>query len=309
MTAGGEPKRIPPQDEPAALPAGDAEPAGAEEAPARTQPHPCSRAQAYRRLLRSWAATAAGLTALDAAGLALEARRGGRDAAVRAVPGLAFALTVMHVDTLIHLRQTARDQAPPPRDTLGLPVTLTLLRRTIAAFLWAHLLGGRPVMSRRALSALLALGAASDVVDGAVARRRDQVTPLGAYLDAEADFSFWSSLVLTLGALRLLPRWLIPLLFLRFGVPVALAGMSHLALRRPVKVSSTVVGKAAAVAQMVACVTALRPARKPGPLDAAVHVLTAVLMLAAPIAQARRILGAPPSCTPAPSFQERPPLP
>lgn len=297
MTARWELGPVPPQEDAPAPPAHGAEPVEADEVPARTAPDPRASARARRRLLRSWAVTAAGLTVMDAAGLALEAWRGGRDAASRAVPGLAFALTVMHADTWMQLRQNSHNQSIPPRDTIGLPVALTLLRRTIAGFLWAHLLGRRPVASRRALSALLAVGAASDVVDGAVARRRGQVTRQGAYLDAEADFSFWASLVLTLGALRLLPRWLIALLFLRFGAPVALAGVSHLALRRPVQVGSTVVGKAAAVAQLVACATALRPARKPGPLDAVIHALTAALMLAAPIAQARRILGAPSSPT------------
>lgn len=132
-----------------------------------------------------------------------------------------------------------------------------------------------------------------------MARRRGQVTRLGAYLDAEADFSFWASLVLTLGAHRLLPRWLIALLFARFGAPVVLAGICYIGLRRPVRVGSTVVGKAAAVAQLVACGAALRPRRRtsctPDAGDAVLHAVTAAFLLAAPIAQARRICGGSPS--------------
>lgn len=249
-----------------------------------------------RRLVASWAGTAAGLTLVDAAALALEARLGAREAAMRAVPGLAISLTIMHVDTFLHLGMNAPDVDTAPFETMGLPVVVTLLRRSIACFLWAHLIGRRPLASRRALAALLCAGAASDVVDGAVARRCGRTTRLGAYLDAEADFSFWMALVLTLDARRLLPHWLIAVLAWRFGAPVVMAAVSHFGLHRPVRVGSTIAGKAAAVAQLVACGAALRPrrtSRTSARAYAALHVVTAGFLLAAPLAQARRLLGTP----------------
>jgi phosphatidylglycerophosphate synthase len=252
--------------------------------------------RSHPRLIASWAATAASLTLLDTVALALVARLGGRDAARRAAPGLALSLAVMHVDTLLRLGTNASEPGAEPHDTIGLPVALTLLRRNIAGFLWAHLIGGRPLASRPTLAALLAVGAASDVVDGALARRRRRTTRLGAYLDAEADFSFWAAMALTLGACGRLPRWLIALLFARFGAPVVFAGVSHFGLGRPVPVGSTIAGKAAAVAQLVVCGAALRPRGAGHASDRAsklLHVVVAGFLLAAPLAQAWRLLGAP----------------
>jgi phosphatidylglycerophosphate synthase len=245
-------------------------------------------------LVASWARTAAGLTLVDAAALALEARLGEREAATRAAPRMAALLAVAHSATFIHLsaNATARDAAPS--ESIGLPNVLTLLRLNIAVFLLAHLLGGRPLASRPALAALLAVGAASDVVDGAAARRSGGTSRLGAYLDAEADFSFWAALALTLGARGLLPRWLVALLIARYGAPAVFAGVSHVGLRRPVPVGSTIVGKAAAVVQLVVCGAALWPRRATPTREATstlLHALAAGFLLAAPLAQARRIFG------------------
>ncbi len=207
-------------------------------------------------------------------------------------------------DTYLHLGMNARTRAAPPWDTLGLPVTLTLLRRTIAGYLWAHLLGGRPVRDRVILGTLLGLGAASDVLDGAVARRRRRVTRLGAYLDAEADGSFWLALGLTFAAQRILPRWFFALLCARFGVPVLAAALSHAVLHRSPPVGSTVIGKAAAVAQLAVFSAALVSSRRPAPglaVQRAYRLLqgiTAALLLAAPCAQVVRLFASPPADTP-----------
>jgi phosphatidylglycerophosphate synthase len=253
-------------------------------------------AQAHPRLVGSWASIAAGLTVLDASALALEAWLGRGEDARRAVPGVVVSLGVIHADTFVHLNMNAAKPGDAPFETLGLPAVLTLLRRTIAGFLWAHLIGRRPLKSTPALAAAMAVGSASDVIDGAIARGRQRATRLGAYLDAEADFSFWTALALTLGARKLLPRWLIALLVTRFVAPAMIAGAGYIGLGRQVQVGSTIAGKAAAVAQLATCGMALAPRGASHTLDrahGAVHVITAGLLLAAPLAQAARILRAP----------------
>jgi phosphatidylglycerophosphate synthase len=265
-------------------------------------------AQIYPRLVASWKRTAAHLALAEVAGLALEAWRGDRQTALRAAPGVLLTWGATQGDTYLHLGMNVQERAAPPWDTLGLPVTLTLLRRTIAGFLWAHLLGGRPVRDRLILGTLLGLGATSDVLDGSLARRRRRVTRLGAYLDAEADGSFWLSLGLTFAARRILPRWFFALLCARFGVPVLAAAVSHAVLGRSPTVGSTVIGKAAAVAQLAIFSAALLSSRRPAPgraVQRAYRVLqgvTAALLLAAPLAQVVRMFASPSPDTPSAVF-------
>lgn len=61
-----------------------------------------------------------------------------------------------------------------------------------------------------------ALGLVSDALDGAVARRRGQVTEFGARLDQWADFALWVSLPLA-------AFWLWPLILAREAIYVAIA--------------------------------------------------------------------------------------
>jgi phosphatidylglycerophosphate synthase len=257
-------------------------------------------AQASPRLVASWKRTAARLALGEIVGLALEAWRGDRQAALRAAPGVLVTWGVTQGDTYLHLGMNAQARAAPSWDTLGLPVTLTLLRRTVAGFLWAHLLGGRPVRDRLILGMLLGIGATSDVLDGAVARRQQRVTRLGAYLDAEADGSFWLALGLTFAAQRVLPRWFFALLCVRFGAPVLAAALSYSVLRRSPSVGSTIIGKAAAVAQLAVFSAALLSSRRPAPRVAVQRAYwllqgtTAALLLAAPCAQVVRLFASPP---------------
>ncbi|MBF6592150.1 MAG: CDP-alcohol phosphatidyltransferase family protein, partial [Ktedonobacterales bacterium] len=159
------------------------------------------------------------------------------------------------------------------------------------------LLAARPAPQPAALAALV-IGGASDIADGALARRTGRQTRLGAYLDAVADYESWAALALTLGARRLLPRWLVALLLARFSAPFAFALATYFGWVRRVPLGSTSVGKAAGVAQAVAFTAALAPARLLSPRARTTRQLlygvTAVLLLAAPLIQLRRILAPPP---------------
>ncbi|MEO7001160.1 MAG: CDP-alcohol phosphatidyltransferase family protein, partial [Ktedonobacterales bacterium] len=129
---------------------------------------------------------------------------------------------------------------------------------------------------------------ATDIADGAVARATHRQTRLGAYLDAEADLSFWLALALTLAARRRLPRWLVALLVGRFLAPFAVALASYFGWVRRLPIGSTVTGKATGIAQTAVIGVAVLPTparRKLAPALPWLYALTAGLLLAAPLAQ------------------------
>lgn len=247
-------------------------------------------AAAHPRLTNSWLGVAAGLTLAEGAALVAEAAlggRAGREAARWAAPGVALALAYTHFDAYVHLGMNNRAAGEPLQPDIGLPTTLTLIRQAIAGYLWGHLVGGRAATPAVALGAMLA-AAATDIADGGAARGMGRQSRLGAYMDAEADLSFWLALALTLAARRRAPRWLAPLLIARFIGPFAFALASYFGLAQRLPIGSTVTGKAVGVAQAVAFGAALlpTPARKRiAPALPICHALVAALLIAAPLAQ------------------------
>jgi phosphatidylglycerophosphate synthase len=249
-------------------------------------------ALAHPRLVASWAEITAGLLLGEAATLALEARLGHAREAQRAAPGAAAFLALTQLDTLLRLGMHRPAPEEPVFEDLGLYTTLTLARLAQSGVLWGHLLGGTPAPPRLTL-ALLIGASASDIADGRLARRLERVSPLGGYLDAVADGSFGLALTLTLGLRRLLPRWLLALLLARWGLPALYVVAGALGWRRPVPMHSTIVGKAAAVAQAVALGAALLPddhAGRTRRVRGAIHTATAALLVAAPLAQLWKVL-------------------
>lgn len=252
-------------------------------------------ARAHPALVRSWAATAGALAVAQAGALALEVGvEGERSTARRAIPGTALAFAFTHFDVYCHLGMNARRRGDEPSPSLGLPTRLTLARGACAGLLWGHLLGGRPAGRRRLLAAL-AGASITDIADGAVARATGRVTRLGQYADSQADFGFGVAYVLTLAARRWLPRWLVALLLMRWLAPFAFALASYFGGVRRVPIQSTPMGRAAGVAQAATLAVALLPdgvAGRVAPFRRALHVATAALLVAAPLAQAHGLLRA-----------------
>lgn len=250
-------------------------------------------ARAHPPLVRSWGVMAATLGATEAGALALEAGvEGERSAALRAIPGAALAFAFTHFDVYCHLSMNARRRGDELYPALGLPTRLTLARGACAGLLWGHLLGGRPA-GRRLLLAALAGACVTDIADGAVARATGRVTRLGQYADSQADFGFGVAYALTLAARRWLPRWLVALLLARWLAPFAFALASYFGWVRRVPIQSTNAGRAAGVAQAATLAAALLPDGVAGhvaPFRRALHVATAALLVAAPLAQARALL-------------------
>ncbi|GAC1460098.1 MAG: hypothetical protein PVSMB4_19140 [Ktedonobacterales bacterium] len=249
-------------------------------------------AAAHPTLVTSWAATTTALTAGTTAALALEARLDDSATVRRALPGVALCLAAQQFDAYVHLGMNVPTRGEPLYGELGVPTALTLTRQSIAGLLWGHLLAGRPVARPYALAALLAAGA-TDIADGALARRLGHTTSLGQYLDSEADLSFWVALALTLTARGWLPRWLLALLLARWGGPFAFALARYFGWVSRVPIGSTITGKAAGVAQAVALGAAMMPggaAARIARVRPLMHLATAVLLVAAPLSQLRKVL-------------------
>lgn len=122
---------------------------------------------------------------------------------------------------------------PPPHRRIArltLPNALTLLRLSsipTLALLWGY--GPRP----DAAPTLVTITAAiflTDLLDGALARRRGQVTTVGGYLDSGSDYLALLALAGLLAARGIMPAWLAVLLIVRLVLNAV--AMAVIKLRR-----------------------------------------------------------------------------
>ena len=97
------------------------------------------------------------------------------------------------------------------RDLANVPNLLTLGRLVLAPFVFAAIVTGR---HDQAL-ALFAFAALTDGLDGLLARRFRQITPLGAYLDPIADKILLSGVFVSLAVSGGMPWWLVVVIFSR----------------------------------------------------------------------------------------------
>ncbi len=95
---------------------------------------------------------------------------------------------------------------------LTIPNGLTALRALgIPIFLWAYLHEERPLLS----FGILAFGAATDYLDGKVARALHQESKLGAALDPAIDRAYIAATLLALAWKSVIPWWMVGILFAR----------------------------------------------------------------------------------------------
>ena len=100
---------------------------------------------------------------------------------------------------------------------MNLANSLTLMRALLAPLMAYLLLGGQFV----AALAVLAIAGLSDALDGYVARRFNQITRFGAFLDPFADKLLIVATVIPLACIGRLPLWLVLLIVGRDGVIIA----------------------------------------------------------------------------------------
>ena len=146
-------------------------------------------------------------------------------------------------------------EAPPRREVLSteiwnLPNALTLLRIFLVPFLVVVLLtkfSGREYLG---LSIFL-LAAVTDFFDGWIARRRKQMTRLGALLDPIADKILMSAAFISLVEMDPIhvPAWMVVIII---GREFAVSGLRSIAAQQGVTIAASPLGKSKTIAQVIA---------------------------------------------------------
>jgi cardiolipin synthase len=98
---------------------------------------------------------------------------------------------------------------PPSAALLNVPNLITLLRLILTPFVILAIVQGRHLQAL----AIFAFAAFTDLLDGATARRFGVATAAGAYLDPIADKCLLSGVFLALAIARIVPRWLVAIIF------------------------------------------------------------------------------------------------
>ncbi|MGA2273725.1 MAG: CDP-alcohol phosphatidyltransferase family protein [Bryobacteraceae bacterium] len=129
---------------------------------------------------------------------------------------------------------------------------LTALRLLLAPPIVVAMWAGRHALAL----ALFALAAATDLLDGAVARRFGLETPLGAYLDPIADKCLLNAMFLAMAGAGMVPWWFVVIVLGR-DVYLLLAAAILLRFTRRRKFPPSVWGKASTFVQIVTAVAAL----------------------------------------------------
>ncbi len=132
---------------------------------------------------------------------------------------------------------------------INIPNLFTLLRVALVPFVIQAILSGRHVLGL----ALFGIAALTDILDGAAARRFGVVTQAGAYLDPIADKCLMSGVFLALAAARLVPVWLVVVIFGR-DVYMLLGVVAMMALSGERRFPPSVWGKASTFVQIVTAV-------------------------------------------------------
>jgi cardiolipin synthase len=146
-------------------------------------------------------------------------------------------------------RGEVTDPAPGPANLAN---ALTALRLVLAPVFLVLYVGGDRL---RALAAFAA-AAATDLLDGLVARVLRQQTQLGAFLDPVADKLLAACALIALAATERLPLWLPVLVVSRDLAQLAGAAVLR-TTHHPVPVAPTRIGKYATVALAITVVLAL----------------------------------------------------
>jgi cardiolipin synthase len=92
---------------------------------------------------------------------------------------------------------------------LNLPNLFTLARLALTPFVIGAVLDGR----HTAALALFAAAAFTDFLDGAAARKLKMTTQTGAYLDPIADKCLLSGVFLALSVAKIVPKWVVAIIF------------------------------------------------------------------------------------------------
>jgi CDP-diacylglycerol--glycerol-3-phosphate 3-phosphatidyltransferase len=131
---------------------------------------------------------------------------------------------------------------------VNLPNVLTVARLLCVPVVLVLLFwdGGQSAMTRDLAAVVFVAASITDFIDGAIARRRGQVTPFGRILDPIADKALVGGTLIGLSVLGALPWWATVVIMVR-EIVVTVVRFTH---RAPIPVSRG--GKAKTLAQTIA---------------------------------------------------------
>ncbi len=152
------------------------------------------------------------------------------------------------------VRPVLLDPAEPPvnnsAEIWNLPNALTLLRIFLVPFLVVVLLTKFSGREYAGLTIFL-IAAITDFFDGWLARRRNQITRLGALLDPIADKLLMSAAFISLVEMDPVhvPAWMVVIII---GREFAVSGLRSIASQHGVTISASPLGKGKMISQVVA---------------------------------------------------------
>jgi len=127
-----------------------------------------------------------------------------------------------------------------PAPFWNLPNSLTVLR-ILCVPVMVVLLWDMPGPTESLLAFWIFIGAMiTDVIDGYLARKWNQVSPLGAYLDPMADKLMVTTVLVMMVPLGWVPAWLCALLLCR---EIAITGLRGIASNEGMVISASAMGK------------------------------------------------------------------
>ncbi len=137
---------------------------------------------------------------------------------------------------------------------MNLPNSLTLSRIFLVPILLAVLLTKNVPQKEILASAIVLVAAATDSLDGYLARRRGQVTTLGMLLDPIADKLLISAAFISMVEMRLVQAWMVVIIV---GREFAVSGLRSIAQAAGFTIEASELAKAKTAMQVVAIVALL----------------------------------------------------
>lgn len=169
---------------------------------------------------------------------------------------------------------------------MNLPNSLTITRIFLVPLLVVVLLTkfeGRAILgvSKELVgAAIFAIASITDWLDGYLARRRKQVTPLGQVIDPLADKLLTSAAFISLVQMDLAPAWMVAVII---GREFAVTALRSLFYSRGVPIPASPLGKIKMVAQVVAILALILGEHHLGPFLLIGHVALWVVVATAMI--------------------------
>jgi CDP-diacylglycerol---glycerol-3-phosphate 3-phosphatidyltransferase len=156
-----------------------------------------------------------------------------------------------------------------PENEMNLPNSLTILRIFFVPLLVVVLLTRQPNLDFWGLPIhfevwgvlILLVAAATDVMDGYLARKRREVTTLGILLDPIADKLLISAAFISLVQMGLVPAWMVVVII---GREFIVVGLREIASVEGLVIPASALGKTKMILQVLAGVVVILAAKHPG---------------------------------------------